>query len=294
VARVHPRPPTDDRSRLEVAAAALADQAADVEIVVRDARDASAPRAPGGALEALLVEARAEATAAREELAVRVAGEAELVAAAGRLRLELDDARARLAARDERDARVAGLVAEVADAAREARMEVERHAGARERAEAQLADARERLGALEAELEAQRARAVTAEHTLRTELGAVHRARDWVLAAEGTATAAREAELSALKAAHARLRPAAGDDPADGDLAGAGPGAPRPVEPAAEQLADGLARAARRLREQAEPPQPPPASAWTASPPPPTSAGTTPRLANRRRGLLARLLRARR
>jgi hypothetical protein len=294
VARVHPRPPTDDRSRLEVAAAALADQAADVEIVVRDARDASAPRAPGGALEALLVEARAEATAAREELAVRVAGEAELVAAAGRLRLELDDARARLAARDERDARVAGLVAEVADAAREARMEVERHAGARERAEAQLADARERLGALEAELEAQRTRAVTAEHTLRTELGAVHRARDRVLAAEGTATAAREAELSALKAAHARLRPAAGDDPADGDLAGAGPGAPRPVEPAAEQLADGLARAARRLREQAEPPQPPPASAWTASPPPPTSAGTTPRLANRRRGLLARLLRARR
>jgi hypothetical protein len=282
VARVDSRPLTDSGSRLEVVAAALADQAAEVEIVAHDARDlsradrhgaaAGAPvPPPAAALEALLGEARAEAAAAREELAARVAGESELVATAGRLRLELDGLRERLAARDARDARVAGLVAEVADAAREAREEVQRHVVARGRAEAELAGARERLAALHDDLETQRARTVAAEQALEVELDAAHTARDRALAAEDAASAAREAELSALKAAHARLRP----NP-EGE----------PVHEGEGQLAESLARAQQRLRDATPPDSP-------AAPAPAVAAPPRP-VAHRRAGLLRRLFRARR
>jgi len=86
------------------------------------------------ALERLVSEARTETAAAREELAARTAGEAALVAAAGGLRLQLDELRERVAARDERDMRVARLVADVAEAAQAAREEIGRQIAARERA----------------------------------------------------------------------------------------------------------------------------------------------------------------
>ncbi len=162
----------------------------------------------------------------RERLAASEARVAELELAAG----EAERARAELQALRGRDADIASLVGEAADAVAAARLAVDREIHARQAAEAALAAERIAREAAEQAVQAERA--------------------------------ARDAATEALVAARVREIPAPGPLPAAG--------APPRVDPALrgagarpdEDLAAGIAAAADRLRASAPPASP------TAVPPP--------------------------
>src|SRR5258708_36590763 len=107
-----------------------------------------------------------------------------MAAALGALREQLETLTAEVQTREERDGTLATLVAGVADAARAAREDVERHMAARAAAESALATARERLAAAEAGRASQRARADAAEAGQRAELDALHADLDRTAAAD--------------------------------------------------------------------------------------------------------------
>jgi chromosome segregation ATPase len=189
--------------------------------------------------------AQDDALAVRAELAGRLAAESEAIAALAGLRGQLEELRVRTESRDARDAVLARLAGELAAAARAAREDVERHAGARAEAEAALEAERRRAEEAQAALAAERERAGQAERALRAELQTLSSARDRAVTAEAEARAARRAELGALDAARDRLRPSA----------------PAAAVAAADGLIHELGRAAERLRHEvavAEAPPPAP------------------------------------
>ncbi|MEA2253772.1 MAG: hypothetical protein QOG70_4014 [Solirubrobacteraceae bacterium] len=209
--------------------------------------------------------AQDDALAIRAELAGRLAAESEAIAAVAGLRGQLEELRVRTESRDARDAVLARLAGELAAAARAAREDVERHAGARAEAEAALEAERRRAEEAQAALAAERERASQAERALRAELQTLSSARDRAVTAEVEAQAARRAELEALDAARDRLQPPA----------------PAAAEAAADGLILELGRAAERLRHEV---------AVVADAPPPPPASLPPRARLPRSPLLRRLL----
>jgi chromosome segregation ATPase len=177
-------------------------------------------------------EAQADALSVREELAGRLAAETQALTAVAAMRGQVEELRIRIDARDARDSVLARLAGELAAAARTAREDVERHAGARAQAEAALEVERRRVEEAEAALAGERDRSAKAEGALRAELETLRAARDRAVSAEAEAESARRAELEALGAARDRLRPA-----------DAGP-----VAAASDGLIVDLGRAAERLR----------------------------------------------
>ncbi|HEX7300337.1 MAG TPA: hypothetical protein VF257_15170 [Solirubrobacteraceae bacterium] len=178
-------------------------------------------------------EAQADALSVREELAARLATESSALSAVATLRGQVEELRIRADDRDARDGTLARLAGELAVAARTAREDVERYAGARAQAEAALEAERRRVEDAEAALAAERDRAAKAEGALRAELETLRAARDRAVNAEAAAQAARRAELEALTAARDRLRPA------------------ETVSLASDGLIVDLGRAAERLRSGA-------------------------------------------
>ena len=151
---------------------------------------------------------QADALTAREELAARIAAESESLAAVAAMRGQVEELRIRAEARDERDQTLARLAGELAQAARAAREDVDRHAAARATAEKALAAEQARVAEARATLAAERDRAGKAESALRAELEALQGARERAVSAEAAAREARAAELAALDSARDRLRPA--------------------------------------------------------------------------------------
>jgi hypothetical protein len=191
--------------------------------------------------------AAADALNVREELAGRLAAETEALSAVAVLRGQVEELRVRADARDARDATLARLAGELAQTARGAREDVERHATARAQAEANLEVERRRVEEIEAALAAERDRAAKAEGALRAELETLRAARDRAVTAEAEAQSARRAELEALTAARDRLQtPKAAVATPDGLILDLGRAAERlRVESAP---ASGLRRLVARLR----------------------------------------------
>lgn len=200
------------------------------EQVLREDRDRLAAELQ--ATRVALQEAREHAAASRRELTERVAAQARVLASLGELRAQVHALHVQQRTREGHETALAQLAGEVATAARAAREDVERHGAAR-------ADAEARCAELERELAGVRAGAAAAESGLRAELDGLRAARDHAVGAELEAEAAREAEARALRMARERLRT---------------PSTPAPA-PAPETFAADLARAAERLRLQAEAPE---------------------------------------
>lgn len=152
------------------------------------------------ASQATIREAQAQVRAARQQVTDRLAGEVRALAAVGELQAEVAALTARLAGRDDRDAVLARLAGELADAARLAREDVERHVAARAEAEARLGDSQHLLAA-------ERSRAAEVVAALRAEVETLRAARDDAVVARTEAqAAARRVELQKLQAARDRLR----------------------------------------------------------------------------------------
>ncbi len=223
--------------------------------------DAPGPGPAGGPEPTVLAERRARrAELAESELRGRLAEADARVAELEHETHEAERLRARLAERAERDARLAGVVAQSAGALRAAREALDRELAARASAETALA--------------AERAAREAAEEAVRAE------------------RAARDAATSALTAERARTALAAPPPQSAPPAAAPVPAAgfpPVPAPPAArsgetDELIAGLALAAERLRAQAP--------AETAAPASPPAAPVAPAPAlTRSGGLLGRLAR---
>jgi chromosome segregation ATPase len=219
------------------------DRVAAVAAVRREQLHAARERE--SALRARLRVADGEVARVRGQLAERAASEASLRVQATGLHARIHALRAHAAGHDARTSELAAAVEELNGVAGEARGDVERHLAAREAAEEALVVQRARVAELEDELA-----------SVRSELDAVHAARDRTLGAEERARAARAAELAALRARAERLHavppPAPGDTPTldlavelaraaerlragkpaeDGSGAGVAPPAPAPAPP---------------------------------------------------------------
>ena len=181
-----------------------------------------------------LRDAERELADARERLVVRTASEARLRVQSTGLHARIHALRAQAAGHDARIAALAALVDELEGAAGHARAETDGHLAARERAERELTGARAKAAEAEDEVTA-----------LRTELDALHDARDRTLAADERARGARAAELEALRQSAERLRPPAAPAAVPGDRSDDGAGEPPP------DLARELELAAERLRARA-------------------------------------------
>ncbi|MEP6952828.1 MAG: hypothetical protein ABI950_02055 [Solirubrobacteraceae bacterium] len=189
------------------------------------------------AAQASVREAQADALTAREELAARIVAESEALAGVAAMRGQVEELRIRAESRDERDQTLARLAGELAQAARAAREDVDRHAEARATAEQALTAERARVEEARASLAAERDRAGKAESALRAELDALQGARERAVSAEEAAREARAAELAALDSARDRLTLSP----------------PTPAVPIAghDSLIAELGRAADRLRQEA-------------------------------------------
>ncbi|MGZ4268718.1 MAG: hypothetical protein ACXVSX_05860, partial [Solirubrobacteraceae bacterium] len=131
--------------------------------------------------------AQTDALGAREELAARIVAESEALAAVAAMRGQVEELRIRAESRDGRDQTLARLAGELAQAARAAREDVDRHAQARAAAEQALAAERERVAEATAALAAERDRAGKAESALRAELETLQGARERAVTAEAAA-----------------------------------------------------------------------------------------------------------
>ena len=178
-----------------------------------------------------LRDAERELADARERLVTRTASEAQLRVQSTGLHARIHALRAQAAGHDARVSALAALVEELQGTAGLAHAETEGHLAARERAERELTEAQASAAEFEEEVAA-----------LRTELDALHDARDRTLAADERARVARAAELEALRQSAERLRPPAGAAPAAAGRPGDAAGAPVP------DLALELELAAERLR----------------------------------------------
>jgi chromosome segregation ATPase len=221
-----------------------------------------AAREREAALRARVRVADGDVARVREQLAARATAEASLRVQATGLHARIHALRAQTAGHDARVRELALVVEELTEVAAAARGDVERHLAAREAAEEDLGAERARVAELEDELAG-----------LRSELEALHVARDRTLGADERARAARAAELAALRASGERLR--AVSSPAAGT---------------ALELAAELARAAERLRAQHPPGDGAPAPAVIAPPAPVVATARPPGRSGGLRRVLHRLL----